>query len=116
MTRISILTLLNPASEDSRKEAVVGQEATSYSGQGSITALGETALPNADGSLRPYVCSTCGTAFARKHDLTRHCRIHLPSKPFRCENCLKGFTRSDALRRHLHMTPRIKAQRCRCLH
>lgn len=50
---------------------------------------------------RNFVCNVCGTAFARNHDLRRHCFIHKANKPHSCPNCFKKFSRKDALNRHL---------------
>lgn len=39
---------------------------------------------------RPFVCSYCSRAFARKHDLERHARVHV-----RCACCLTAVGRSS---------------------
>jgi hypothetical protein len=44
-------------------------------------------------------------AFARKHDLKRHLKVHEGLKSFSCPFCHKCFTRSDALKRHLKTVP-----------
>lgn len=52
---------------------------------------------------RPYPCHLCRRAFARKHDLQRHVRVHTGEKPYVCPCCKKAFARTDALKRHLRM-------------
>lgn len=52
---------------------------------------------------RPYPCHLCKRAFARKHDLQRHIRVHTGDKPYVCPCCKKAFARTDALKRHLRM-------------
>ncbi|CAO3643413.1 unnamed protein product [Mucor hiemalis] len=52
---------------------------------------------------RPYPCHMCKRAFARKHDLQRHIRVHTGDKPYQCPCCKKSFARTDALKRHLRM-------------
>ncbi|KAI8149827.1 hypothetical protein BJV82DRAFT_491945, partial [Fennellomyces sp. T-0311] len=52
---------------------------------------------------RPYPCYLCTRAFARKHDLQRHIRVHTGAKPYACLCCKKAFARTDALKRHLRM-------------
>ncbi|KAF7723094.1 hypothetical protein EC973_002378 [Apophysomyces ossiformis] len=53
--------------------------------------------------IRPYPCHMCTRAFARKHDLQRHIRVHTGAKPYSCLCCKKAFARTDALKRHLRM-------------
>lgn len=52
---------------------------------------------------RNYSCNYCIRAFARKHDLQRHIRVHTGDKPYVCPCCKKAFARTDALKRHLRM-------------
>ncbi|OBZ85993.1 Regulatory protein MIG1 [Choanephora cucurbitarum] len=52
---------------------------------------------------RPYSCHLCPRAFARKHDLQRHIRVHTGDKPYACPCCKKAFARTDALKRHLRV-------------
>lgn len=60
---------------------------------------------------KPYACPTCRRAFARKHDLQRHIRVHTGEKPYSCPCCNKAFARTDALKRHLRME-----EQCRTSH
>jgi hypothetical protein len=49
----------------------------------------------------PATGKTCGQAFRRSYDLSRHQSIHLKNRPLcACRTCGKKFTRLDALRRH----------------
>jgi hypothetical protein len=56
-------------------------------------------------SDRPFKCNQCSQGFNRKHDLTRHMRIHLAVKPFPCGYCEKSFSRKDALKVRSPETP-----------
>jgi uncharacterized Zn-finger protein len=60
---------------------------------------------------RPYQCHLCTRAFARKHDLQRHIRVHTGDKPFSCPCCKKAFARTDALKRHLRVEDQCRASR-----
>ncbi|ORZ03587.1 hypothetical protein BCR43DRAFT_483613 [Syncephalastrum racemosum] len=68
--------------------------------------------------LRPYLCPRCSRAFARKHDLHRHIRVHTGDKPYACVSCKKAFARTDALKRHLRIeqscreSPEVQAMKC----
>ncbi|KAL0090098.1 hypothetical protein J3Q64DRAFT_1636945 [Phycomyces blakesleeanus] len=68
-----------------------------------------------ENNARPYQCHDCHRAFARKHDLQRHSRVHTGLKPYSCAGCKKAFARTDALKRHLRMedvcrmSPEVKA-------
>lgn len=54
---------------------------------------------------RPFVCSFegCSSAFALKHHLTRHEKLHTNPKPFECTwlLCGKSFTKHEQLRLHI---------------
>ncbi|KAI8591952.1 hypothetical protein BDZ88DRAFT_392775, partial [Geranomyces variabilis] len=47
-----------------------------------------------------YKCTRCNAAFNRRHDLSRHVRIHEGIRPYFCQQCGRGFSRQDALARH----------------
>lgn len=51
--------------------------------------------------LRPYVCSVCGHASARKAMLQMHFRQHTGDKPFNCEICDYKTGDHNTLRRHI---------------
>lgn len=55
--------------------------------------------------LKPHTCTFCSRAFARRHDLQRHTRVHTGVKPYGCPSCQKCFARSDARRRHFLSDP-----------
>lgn len=46
---------------------------------------------------RPYVCQTCGKAFAGSNTLAIHMRIHTGEKPYCCNLCGKAFSRHETL-------------------
>lgn len=49
---------------------------------------------------RPFLCSECGAAFARAHNLTVHMRTHTGVKPYRCEDCGAMFSDSGNFSKH----------------
>ncbi|OZJ03370.1 hypothetical protein BZG36_02994 [Bifiguratus adelaidae] len=59
---------------------------------------------------KPFACTLCSRAFARKHDLQRHVRVHTGHKPYICSGCSKGFARSDALGRHWKVDRECEAE------
>ncbi|ORY03509.1 hypothetical protein K493DRAFT_311666 [Basidiobolus meristosporus CBS 931.73] len=60
----------------------------------------ETNKKQASTTEKPYQCTFCDKAFARKYDLDRHSRLHTGDKPYKCTFCNKGFARVDARKRH----------------
>lgn len=66
-----------------------------FSRPGTVSNPSDTSVRNA----KPYSCTfACGKSFARKGDMERHARIHLP--PGLWCKCGKGFTRKDKLMEH----------------
>ncbi|KAJ2965124.1 hypothetical protein NQZ79_g177 [Umbelopsis isabellina] len=59
--------------------------------------------------VRECQCPMCPRAFARKHDLQRHIRVHTGAKPYSCPCCHRSFARTDALRRHFRMEESCRA-------
>ncbi|KAI8137870.1 hypothetical protein BJV82DRAFT_633596 [Fennellomyces sp. T-0311] len=84
----------------------------------SMTTTTATTASGTNGDIRPYACCMCTRAFARKHDLQRHVRVHTGDKPYICLCCKKAFARTDALKRHLRMeescrlSPEVQAMKC----
>lgn len=72
-------------------------------GNTSIMDFSKRGNTSATSKSRPFVCSYCSRAFARKHDLERHARVHSGDRPYVCSECKRGFPRSDALRRHMRV-------------
>lgn len=54
---------------------------------------------------KQHICDYCEKAFARRHDMQRHTRLHTGAKPYRCPYCDLAFSRSDARTRHYKKDP-----------
>ena len=50
-----------------------------------------------------YACKVCGYSSARKHDVTRHEKIHTGEKPYVCSVCGYAFANSSNLNVHKRM-------------
>jgi len=64
----------------------------------------------AENTNRPYVCTSCGAGFVRKHDLNRHEKVHTGIKNYKCPYCERAFSRNDALTRHLRIELKHKSK------
>jgi hypothetical protein len=72
------------------------------------------------GDKRPFICSSCGKAFAREYDCQRHEDLHLGEKKYMCLGtlmngelwgCKRAFMRSDGLGGHF----KSKVGRRKCI-
>lgn len=51
---------------------------------------------------KPYACSNCGRAFARREHLMRHIEtMHHGQKDFKCQVCSRVFSRKDNMMQHV---------------
>lgn len=61
---------------------------------------------------RPYICQTCGKAFAGSNTLAIHMRIHTGEKPYTCDTCGKSFSRHETLVIHTRSHTGLKPHVC----
>ena len=50
---------------------------------------------------KPFICSVCNKAYARRSHLSVHYRVHTGERPFICEECGKDFTEKRFLNDHM---------------
>ena len=49
---------------------------------------------------RPFTCTICKKAFARKRQLVKHRKVHVGKKSWKCTYCKKCFTKKSNLTKH----------------
>ncbi|XP_011867601.1 PREDICTED: uncharacterized protein LOC105561859 isoform X2 [Vollenhovia emeryi] len=54
-------------------------------------------------ATKPYVCQSCGLAFAREKALASHARVHGGDSPFECTSCGDMFWDVNSLREHVRI-------------
>ncbi|XP_077389921.1 uncharacterized protein LOC144026792 [Festucalex cinctus] len=52
---------------------------------------------------KTHSCSFCGKIFSKRHDVTRHVRMHATVKEFSCSECGKSFTFNQRLTLHMRV-------------
>lgn len=75
-------------------------------GSASLMDLSKRGDTSATSKSRPFVCSYCSRAFARKHDLERHARVHV------CSPMHTDPTVGRSSIRLCRVQKRLSAQRC----
>ncbi|KAJ2947298.1 hypothetical protein O0L34_g17015 [Tuta absoluta] len=67
--------------------------------------------------VKPFKCTECESAFARKDELTLHIRSHTGDKPYECDKCTYRSADSSAMRRHKRSHAKEGVYRCKiCLY
>ena len=62
--------------------------------------------------LRPYECSTCGTAFSTSSSLAVHMRVHSGERPLKCSTCGKAFSTFSSLAVHMRVHSGERPHKC----
>lgn len=65
--------------------------------------------------IKPFLCTTCGRAFAAKKDMDSHADVHRDSKDFQCQECHLSYRSERSLKRHMIMhkfKDRFKCREC----
>ncbi|KNC99362.1 uncharacterized protein SPPG_05607 [Spizellomyces punctatus DAOM BR117] len=88
-----------PEARGQTRQTSVPSQVLSREGAAPVSPTASTRTQSRDQS-RPFRCSQCSAAFNRRHDLSRHVRIHEGIRPYFCTQCGRGFSRQDALARH----------------
>jgi len=111
MVRLSIKQIKNSLENGNRMSIgnELGEKSVSALTKNGLVLIGRKRII-AENTNRPYVCSTCGAGFARKHDLNRHEKVHTGIKNYKCPYCDRGFSRNDALSRHLRVELKHRSQ------
>jgi len=70
-----------------------------------VTVRPKEILDLYDGSIvgaeKTFVCEVCNKAFAQKHYLKGHMRVHTGERPYKCSQCEKTFTQLSTLSKHM---------------
>jgi len=111
VVRLSIKQIKNSLENGNRLSIGNSLESNSVSAltQNGLVLVGRKRMI-AENTNRPYVCSTCGAGFVRKHDLNRHEKVHSGVKNYKCPYCERAFSRNDALTRHLRVELKHRSQ------
>lgn len=55
-----------------------------------------------------FRCKVCKRTFNRRHNLTKHERVHSGDKPYSCKECSKRFADSSNLTKHIQRVHQVK--------